>query len=52
MEQENDILAVETSIFDQVETYQNCTVQILTNSITGEVSIGWWKNDTEGEIDG
>jgi len=34
-------------IFDQVETYTNCTVQVLTNSITGEVSVGWWQNETE-----
>lgn len=36
-------------IFDQVETYTNCTVQVLTNSITGAVSIGWWQNDTSDD---
>lgn len=34
-------------IFDQVETYTNCTVQVLTNSVTGAVSIGWWQNEEE-----
>ena len=42
---DDEILAVETSIFDQEEIYPNCTVQVLTNSVTGEVSVGWWRND-------
>lgn len=32
-------------IYDVVEEYSNCTVQILKNSITGEESIGWFNND-------
>lgn len=35
----------ETRVFDKEETYRNCTVQILTNTVTGEVSVGWWRND-------
>ncbi len=35
----------ETAIFDKEEIIENCTVQILTNTVTGEVSIGWWRND-------
>ena len=38
-------MEVETNIFDIEEIYPNCTVQILTNSITGEQSIGWWVNE-------
>ena len=38
---------VETNLFDKEEIYQNCTVQVLTNTVTGEVSVGWWKNDKE-----
>ena len=30
--------------YDEVETHDNCTVQILTNRQTGEVSVGWWEN--------
>ena len=45
MTEENDILELETSIFDKEEIYENCTVQVLTNTVTGEVSIGWWRND-------
>ncbi len=38
---------VSMNIFDKEEIYSNCTVQVLTNSVTGEVSIGWWKNDRD-----
>lgn len=33
--------------FDEVEEHPNCTVQILSNSKTGEVSVGWWENAPE-----
>lgn len=32
-------------IFDEEEIHPNCTVQILKNSITGEISVGWWENE-------
>jgi hypothetical protein len=32
-------------VFDKSELHTDCTVQILTNSITGEYSIGWKPND-------
>ena len=38
---------IETNIFDQEEIHPNCTVQILRNSVTGEVSVGWWENEDE-----
>lgn len=38
------ITLIETNIFDIEEIYPNCTVQVLRNSVTGEVSVGWWKN--------
>lgn len=31
--------------FDKEETYHGCTVQVLTNTFTGEVSVGWIKPD-------
>ena len=37
--------AVECNLYDEVETYPNCTVQILRNSVTGDVSVGWVKNE-------
>lgn len=33
---------VKTNMFDQEETYYPCTVQVLRNSQTNEVSVGWW----------
>lgn len=38
---------VKTNMYDKEEIYPNCTVQILTNTITGETSVGWRKNDSE-----
>ena len=35
---------IEINLYDIEETYENCTVQILRNSITGETSVGWWEN--------
>lgn len=35
---------VVTNLFDEVEIHRNCTVQILRNTQTGEISVGWWKN--------
>jgi len=35
---------VETAIYDKEEIFEDCTVQVLTNSFTGEQSVGWWKN--------
>lgn len=36
---------VEINLFDKEEIFPNCTVQVLTNTATGETSVGWWKND-------
>lgn len=38
---------ISTFFYDKEEIYENCTVQILTNTNTGDVSVGWWKNETE-----
>lgn len=38
---------VSVSIYDQEEIHHNCTVQVLTNSVTGDVSVGWWKEKEE-----
>lgn len=42
---------VDTGMFDIEEIYPNCTVQVLTNSITGEVSVGWWENDDKRMVE-
>lgn len=43
---------VETNIFDECEVHTNCTVEIFRNSVTGEVSVGWWDNDNPPAIAG
>jgi hypothetical protein len=40
----NNRITIETNIYDKEETYPNCTVQVLTNTATGETSVGWWEN--------
>lgn len=44
IERWNRRTTVETNIYDKEETYPNCTVQVLTNTATGETSVGWWEN--------
>ncbi|MBO5969081.1 MAG: hypothetical protein J6S14_11360 [Clostridia bacterium] len=36
---------VEMNMFDREDLYTDCTVQVLTNTVTGEVSVGWWENN-------
>lgn len=40
-----EAVKVETNIYDKEEIYPDCTVQVLTNTATGETSVGWWKNE-------
>ena len=39
-------IATEINLFDKEEIHHNCTVQVWTNTATGQTSIGWWP---EGE---
>lgn len=32
-------------IFDKETRTDNCTVQILENTKTGRISVGWWRNE-------
>ena len=43
----DEIVKVETNFYDKEEIFPDCTVQVLTNTATGEVSVGWWKNGKE-----
>ena len=36
---------VEINVYDEVELHENCAVEILRNSVTGEESVGWWENE-------
>lgn len=37
----------EVNLYDIEEVHHGCTVQVLTNSVTGETSVGWWKGDAD-----
>ena len=49
---EAEDVEVTTNLFDEEELHPNCTVQILRNSVTGDVSVGWWENHPREADDG
>ena len=38
---------MELNMYDQCEIIEGCTVEILTNTLTGETSVGWWRGGVE-----
>ena len=40
---------IDTEIYDKETIITNCTVQILENTVTGKVFIGWWRNEKEDD---
>jgi len=38
---------MELNMYDQCEVIEGCTVEILTNTLTGETSVGWWRGGVE-----
>ena len=42
-----NVQRVDTNLafYDKEEIFENCTVQVLTNTRTAEVSVGWWRNE-------
>ena len=50
LNEDNDVVKE----YDKSEIHENCTVHILENTKTGEVSVGWWENACEkcGEAKG
>ena len=40
-----DISVTDSILFEEVERHDNCTVQVLRNIATGELSVEWWKNE-------
>ena len=35
------------NLYDKCEIIEGCTVEILTNTLTGETSVGWWRGGVE-----
>ena len=46
----NDIVNIETNMFDKCTIYTNCIVEIWENTITKEISVGWYKTDDTEEV--
>lgn len=40
-----EIFLVDPNIYDKIERYEDCTVEVLTNTVTGAQSVGWFRND-------
>ena len=38
---------MEINIYDKCEIIEECTVEILTNTLTGETSVGGWRGGVE-----
>ena len=43
--QKTECRVTETAMYDMETIYPNCTVQVWENSVTGDISTGWWRND-------
>lgn len=41
---------VSISFYDKVTRYSNCTVEVLENTATGEISVGWYRSEETEEI--
>ena len=41
---DGDIALADSILYEEVERHKNCTVQVLRNVVTGELSVGWWEN--------
>lgn len=46
-EDTGDIQLVDSVLYEEVERHDNCTVQVLKNTVTGELSVGWWINNAK-----
>ena len=47
---EPKIINIESNLYDECTIYTNCTVEVWKNSVTGEISYGWYKTDNTEEI--
>lgn len=47
-----EFVELAVAFYDKREVYDNCTVEVLTNTKTGDVSVGWYKSGDGGDGDG
>lgn len=38
-------MSTEINVYNREDRYPDCTVQVLTNTFTGQTSVGWWQNE-------
>ena len=48
--EDTNIVDVQTNIFDRCTTITNCTVEILENTQTHEISVGWYMTEDSEEV--
>ena len=48
----SNLTKVSASIFDKSTVFTNCTVEVLENTFTGDVSVGWLRTEDTEEIPG
>ena len=41
---------IEINLYDKETIIPNCTVQVLENSVTGAVSVGYWRENNDQDI--
>lgn len=47
-----EFVELAVAFYDKREVHENCTVEVLTNTKTGDVSVGWYENSESGDEDG
>ena len=40
---EDDMMVDSIGVYNEEEIHENCTVQVWRNTVTGEMSVGWWQ---------
>lgn len=45
IDEQETAVSVDIPIYNHEEIHHNCTVQIWSNTCTGQQSVGWWKNE-------
>ena len=47
----DNITNIETNMYNKSTLYTNCTVEVWENTVTGEISIGWYRTEDTEEIE-
>lgn len=47
MKQWFDRCRYQINMYDKCDVIEGCTVEILTNTLTGDTSVGWWRGVVE-----